>query len=79
MSSIWDRMGESEIGRIIQGLLLISLSGVVLAILNALPITKLTIPTGNGTADITIIWTLTKIFAPLLMVIEGLRKMGVRI
>lgn len=79
MSTWWDRLGESGLGRVIQGLLLISLAGVVMGILSSIPVGKLEIPAGNGTVDITIVWTLIKVFAPVLMVVSGLRRMGVRI
>jgi hypothetical protein len=59
---------------------MIALAGVVLGILNALPIGSIVIDLGNNTtADLTIIWTIIKVFAPLLMVVDGLRRMGVRL
>lgn len=79
-NSYWERLSNHPLGGIIQGLILIALAGVVMGILNSIPIGSITLQIAeNQTADLTIIWTIIKVFAPLLMVLSGLRKMGVKL
>ena len=73
MSSITERAGW--LGAWIRGFAKIGSAAVLAAILNNLNVDFSNTPVG----DFSFIWELIKAFAPLLLVVSGLRDIGVRI
>ena len=86
--SLGERLERSPLGNIVIAIALIALAPVVYTLLNAIDpsIFTITITTtdsaGNQiqqTVDFSLIFSLVKGFTPLLMVLAGLWKLGVRI
>jgi len=73
-----ESLSQTYLGRIAIGILKIILAGVVGAIL-----ANINIPTsgtiGGQTIDLTVVVEAVKVFAPLLLLLSGLRDLGVRI
>lgn len=78
-----EKLLSSPIGRIINGLLKISLASLIIAILSSLDATMTStlsnIPIGSNTYDLSIVWILVSKFAPLMLVISAFRDFGVKL
>ena len=72
-------LAGSWLGLMIRGLVKIGLAAVVAAMLANINIDLSAVTLGNVTIDLSIIWDVTKVFAPLLLIISGLRDLGVRL
>ena len=73
-----DALASTWIGRIITGIIKLALIPVVIAILNSINLDLSNIDLGGTTIDLSVIVTVVKVFAPLFLLISGLRDLGVR-
>ena len=73
-----DSLRETYLGRIAVGILKIILAGIVAGILSTVNIPT-TGSIGGQNIDLTVVVEAVKVFAPLLLLLSGLRDLGVRI
>lgn len=72
-------LASSWLGNIIRGIVKIALATVLLTLLSNINIDLSSVTLGGTTIDLSIIWDVTKVFAPILLIFSGLRDMGVRL
>ncbi|MEB3861202.1 MAG: hypothetical protein GSR84_03155 [Desulfurococcales archaeon] len=74
-----DAMASSWLGLMIRGIVKIALAAVIAAMLGGVNMNLSSVSIGGVTVDLSIIWDTIRVFAPLLLVISGLRDLGVRL
>lgn len=72
-------LSNSWLGGILRGIIKIGIAGVVAIMLNGINMDLSNVTLGGTTIDLSIIWDVIRIFAPLLLIVSGLRDMGVRL
>jgi len=72
-----ESLASSWLGRMIRGIVKIAFATVILALLSNINIDLSNVTLGGATIDLSIIWDVTKIFAPILLIFSGLRDLGV--
>jgi hypothetical protein len=73
-----EALGQSFLGTMIRGIVKIALAAVIAALLGNINLDLSAVTIGNTTVDLSVIWDVTKALAPLMLVISGLRDLGVR-
>ena len=69
----------SWLGGIIRGVVKITLATAIAAILGNINMDLSSVTIGGVTVNLQVIWDVTRIFAPILLIFSGLRDMGVRL
>lgn len=72
-------LSGSWLGGILRGVTKIGLASAIAVILNNINMDLSSISLGGTTIDLSIIWDVTRVFAPLLLIYSGLKDMGVRL
>lgn len=74
-----ESLGQSYIGLMIRGITKIALAAVVASLLGAVNLNLSAVNIGGVTVNLQVIWDVTKALAPLMLVISGLRDLGVKL
>ncbi len=74
-----ESLGQTYIGLMIRGITKIALAAVIAALLSGINLDLSAVTIGGTTVDLSVIWDVTKALAPLMLVISGLRDLGVRL
>ena len=74
-----DSLGESYLGRVVRGIVKIALAAVVLALLQNINIDLSNVELGGTVINLDIIWDVVRVFGPVIMILDGLRDLGVRL
>ena len=69
----------SWLGGIIRGIVKLTLATAIAAILGNINMDLSSVTIGGVTVNLQVIWDVTRIFAPILLIFSGLRDMGVRL
>ncbi|ALL00062.1 hypothetical protein Pyrde_0012 [Pyrodictium delaneyi] len=72
-------VSNTWLGRILRGIVKLGLAGAIAAILGNINMDLSAVTIGSTTVDLSVMWDLVKVFAPLLLIISGLRDLGVEI
>ena len=72
-------LAGSWLGSIIRGIVKITLATAIAAILGNINMDLSSVTIGGVTVNLQVIWDVTRIFAPILLIFSGLRDMGVRL
>ena len=74
-----DALSESWLGRFIRGFVKIGSAAALAALLSSINMDLSSVDIGGVTVNLSFVWDLIRVFAPLLLIISGLRDMGVGI
>ena len=69
----------SWLGGIIRGIVKLTLATAIAAILGNINMDLSSVTIGGVTVNLQVIWDVTRIFAPILLIFSGLRDMGVKL
>ena len=72
-------ISNSWIGRILRGIIKLVLIPLIISLLNAVNINLSNVNIGGSTYDLSVLVTVIKIFAPLLLLLSALRDFGVEL
>ena len=70
---------QNPFGQFLLGLILLILAPLIVSLILAIPTSSMTLTIGDTTYDLSDIMKIIWCFVPVILVIEGLRKMGVHI
>ena len=70
---------STPFGQFLLGLLLLILAPLIINLILAIPTSSMTLTIGDNTYDLSDIIKIITCFVPAILVVEGLRKMGVHI
>ena len=76
----WQQAASSSwLGLAIRGIVKLALAAVIAAMLGSINLDLSNVTIGGTTVDLSVIWDVVKVFAPLMLVVSGLRDLGVRL